>query len=112
MVDVLRRVQYAISASVKIRRRKRSPYCSMVAAMRSISVASRPSPMMFDTRLPQPNHSFRWVQVGSGPALICPPLEPFVHIITSRSWRLGSGDADEGPAWREVQEAMGCPLVR
>ena len=29
-----------------------------------MSVASRPSPMMFDTKLPQPNDSFRWVQVG------------------------------------------------
>ena len=40
----------AISPSVKMRRMNRSPYRSIVAAMRGMSVASMPSPMMVDTR--------------------------------------------------------------
>ncbi len=54
-------MQYATSASVKIRCVKRSPYRSIVAAMRGMSVASSPTPMMFT--LPKPSGAFRWVQL-------------------------------------------------
>ena len=40
------RRQYATSSSVKTRLTNRSPYRSMAAAIREISVASMPMPMM------------------------------------------------------------------
>jgi polyphenol oxidase len=63
---------------------------------------------MLDTRLPQPNGTFRWVQAAPGPALICGGLEAFAdHVITSRTWALGAGRGrDEDQTWAEVAAAM------
>jgi YfiH family protein len=73
--------------------------------MRSMSVASKPRPMMFDTSLPQPNDSFRWVQAGPRPALVCLALEPFApHLFTTREWRIGARDERSG--WIEIAGAM------
>src|SRR5215510_11422742 len=110
-----RRMQYATSASVKIRCVKRSPYFLIVAAMRGISVASSPTPMMFT--LPKPNDAFRWVQLPvdsaqGRPALVCEALSPFAsHFFTTRAWRLGEPSATEA-AWLEVAEAAGVELPR
>jgi YfiH family protein len=68
---------------------------------------------MFDTKLPQPNDSFHWVQVGDRLALACRALEPFArHLMTTRSWQLGApvGSAETG--WREVAIAVETPLLR
>jgi polyphenol oxidase len=66
---------------------------------------------MLDTRLPQPNDSFRWVQAGRFPALVCKALEPIArHAITTRDWPLGSRpDVDESDAWADVANAMAVP---
>src|SRR5580698_5121466 len=85
--------------------------------MRSISVMSTPRPMMVDTRLPQPNGSFEWVQAQRRPALVCRALEPSApHLFTTRAWTLGSRLAEEpAGAWDEVAQAMridGGRLVR
>ena len=63
---------------------------------------------MLDTRLPQPNDSFRWVQGAAGPALVCRGLEAFAHhVITTCAWALtAGGDNDERRAWAEVAAAM------
>ena len=62
--------------------------------------------MMCDTRLPQPNDSFRWVQVGARPALVCRPLEFHApNLFTTREWHLGA--RDEASGWFEVAGAMG-----
>src|SRR5689334_7855723 len=96
-----------------MRPRNRSPYRSMVSAMRSMSVASRPSPRMFDTKLPQPNDSFHWVQVGGRPALVCRALEPFArHLVTTRAWQFGLPAPDSSAAWDEVAAAVEAPLIR
>jgi YfiH family protein len=70
--------------------------------------------MMFDTRLPQPNGSFRWVQGAGGPALVCRALEPIAsHLMTTRHWTRGVGaPGEERRAWEEISHAMGAPLVR
>jgi purine-nucleoside/S-methyl-5'-thioadenosine phosphorylase / adenosine deaminase len=103
-------MQYATSASVKMRFVKRSPYRSMVAAMRGMSVASSPTPMMFT--LPKPNGDFRWVQLPAGLALVCDPLAPFAsHFFTTRGWKLGKPLATEA-GWIEVAEAAGVELPR
>src|SRR5438552_13554098 len=95
MAGSRRRAQYAISPSVKMRRMKRSPYRAIVAAMRGMSVASRPRPMMVDMLLPQPSDGFEWVQASAGPALRANPLQPLsTHVFTTRAWRLGSPAAD------------------
>src|SRR5207302_62329 len=105
------RVQYAISPAVNTRCRKRSPCRSIAPAIRPISVASRPSPMMVDiiiNRLPQPTDPFEWVQAPGGPALVCRPLrDRAAHLFTTRGWRLGiepSGDGQLG--WNEIAAAM------
>jgi YfiH family protein len=60
---------------------------------------------MLDTRLPQPNDSFRWAQGEPGPALVCRGLEAFAHhLITTRTWALAAGTNDA--AWAEVAAAM------
>src|SRR5260370_37564596 len=100
-----RRAEYSISRSVKTRRRNRSPYRSIVAAMRSISVASRPRPMMVDIALlPQPSEGFYWVQASAGPALVCGPLQPIaIHLYTSGHWTLGVTPAGgERDGWAHV----------
>ena len=56
--------------------------------------------------LPQPSGGFRWVQLGSKPALRCEALEPFArHFFTTKSWRLGSRVPDAPDGWPEVAEA-------
>src|ERR1700731_2582577 len=105
MAGTRRRAQYAISPSVKMRRRNRSPYLSIVAAMRSISVASRPSPMIVDmSLLPQPSEAFYWAQGSVGPALVCRPLEPIArHLYTTRHWTLGvTTPGGERDGWAQV----------
>ena len=69
---------------------------------------------MLDTRLPQPNDSFRWAQEAPGPALVCRLLEPLAdHVITTRFWALGAGEnGDADHAWAEVAAALDAPLVR
>src|SRR5260370_19921809 len=109
-----------MSASEKIRRRKRSPCRSMVWAMRPISVASRPRPMMFGMMSSmETNDVFAWVQAAGGAALVCRPLETTAHhLYTTRQWSLGTPTADgaEGDAaWDQVARAAGVdrdPLVR
>src|SRR5215471_13504054 len=82
----------------------------MVAAMRGMSVASSPTPMMFT--LPKPNGDFRWVQLPAGPVLVCDPLAPFAsHFFTTRGWKLGEPSATEA-GWLEVAEAAGVELPR
>jgi YfiH family protein len=69
--------------------------------------------MMSGMALPQPNDSFRWVQVALRPALVCEALRPFRHVMTTREWELGSRTgSDEGRAWSEVEAAMGGALRR
>src|SRR5216684_6082780 len=82
----------------------------MVAAIRSMSVISSPSPMMPMNR-PQPNDTFAWVQAAGLPALVCRPLAEIArHLFTTRGWPLGSyppetsAGADE--PWRDVAAAM------
>jgi YfiH family protein len=69
---------------------------------------------MLDTRLPQTNDSFQWVQAVPGPALVCRGLRPLAdHVLTTRIWALGAaenGDADH--AWAEVAAALDAPIVR
>lgn len=68
---------------------------------------------MFDTKLPQPSDSFRWVQVGERPALVCRALEPFApNLMTTRSWQLGMPTSDTDAGWKEVAAAAGTALVR
>src|SRR5262245_54129609 len=72
--------------------------------MRSMSVASRPAPMMSGT-LAQPSGAFTWVQAPGGAALVCLPLDAIArHLFTSRSWALGSTRDDA--AWDEIACAM------
>ena len=74
-------------------------------------MASSPSPMMVTS--PQPNGGFRWVQLASGPALVCEPLEPFVrHFFTSRPWRLGERRSDVRDGWEEIADAAGVGIER
>jgi purine-nucleoside/S-methyl-5'-thioadenosine phosphorylase / adenosine deaminase len=89
---------------------KRSPYRAIVLAIRGMSVASIPSPMMFGTSdRPQPGEAFEWMEGPGGPALVCRPLASLApHLFTTRGWRLGGrGDED---AWAEV--AAGLDLDR
>ena len=67
---------------------------------------STPSPMMVDT-LPQPSGSFRWVQVGARPALVCRALEDIApHLFTTRHWPLGGGStANRIDGWDDVAGA-------
>jgi YfiH family protein len=69
---------------------------------------------MFDTKLPQPNGSFDWVQVGGRAALVCRPLQALApHLMTTRAWQLGtSATADAEAAWEELASAAGAPIVR
>src|SRR5689334_4674651 len=76
----------------------------MVAAIRGISVASKPSPMM--VTLPKPNGAFRWMQSEAGQALVCEALEPFAHhFFTTRLWPLGERTPDSSGGWKDVASA-------
>jgi purine-nucleoside/S-methyl-5'-thioadenosine phosphorylase / adenosine deaminase len=112
-------MQYAISPSVKILRVNRSPYRSIVEAMRGISVASNPSPMM--VTLPKPSGGFRWVQLTGRPldaaqgrsALVCEALEPFAaHFFTTRGWGLGEQTRAADGGWDEVASAARVDVTR
>ena len=57
---------------------------------------------------PQPNGGFRWVQLASGPALVCEALEPYArHFFTTRAWLLGERRTDVRDGWEEVARAAG-----
>jgi len=86
--------------------------------MRGMSVASRPTPMMFT--LPKPNGAFRWAQLPPGPfdvthgksALVCDALTPFAsHFFTTRRWKLGEPTATQS-GWIEVAHEAGVELAR
>src|SRR5256885_9775409 len=86
--------------------------------MRGMSVASRPTPMIFT--LPKPNGAFRWVQLPARPfddaqgrpALVCDPLAPFApHFFTTRTWTLGA-PSPGAAAWMEIAAAAGVELSR
>ena len=63
--------------------------------------------------LPQPSDQFRWVQVGSAPALVCCAIEPHAdHLFTTRPWALGERRGDEQAAWGEVAAAIGVAPQR
>ena len=68
--------------------------------------------------LPEPNGSFKWVQVAPvGPALVCQPLEPVArHFFTTRASRLGTASfpapAGVDPGWDDVSQAMGIEPSR
>src|SRR3954463_14980798 len=83
----------------------------MTSAIRGMSVASIPSPMMLDIirSLPQPTDAFAWVQAAAGPAVVCRALEPYArHLFTSRHWSLGSAaDRDSPPAWLDAARSIG-----
>jgi polyphenol oxidase len=70
---------------------------------RGISVASKPSPMMF-MRDPQPSDGFEWTQAPWGPVLHSTALQPFAtHFFTAATLRLRD-DPDE---WRQIAERAG-----
>jgi YfiH family protein len=79
----------------------------MAAAMRGMSVASSPKPMMFT--LPKPSDGFKWVQLPAGPALVCRFVDDQApHLFTTRPWRLGTpaGAPDERTGWDQVAAAI------
>src|SRR5689334_98429 len=101
-----------------MRRRNRSPCRSMISAIRSISVASRPRPMMLAPieldMLPQPSDGFEWVQAGPAAALACRALASLApHFFTTREWLLGSAPRSASDsAWDEVAQAAGVSRER
>src|SRR5262245_26547293 len=83
----------------------------MVEAIRGISVASNPSPMM--VTLPKPNGPFRWNQMSGGAALVCEALQPFAHhFFTTRAWKLGERTPDGSSGWAEVAASSGVASDR
>src|SRR5262249_49640814 len=96
-------VQYAISPSVKTRRRNRSPYRSNTSASRGMSVRSTPSPTIVMTE-PQPNRAFAWTQASWGHVLTCVPLQRIApHLFTvanltlrdcPQEWEAVAGEMD------------------
>jgi purine-nucleoside/S-methyl-5'-thioadenosine phosphorylase / adenosine deaminase len=62
---------------------------------------------------PQPGGGFTWVQGSGGAALVCQPLAAVArHLFTTRTWRLGSPDADLTAGWEEVERAAGVTAAR
>lgn len=93
----------AISSSVNMRRRKRSPYVARTAATRGISVVSIPGPMMSISR-PQPAGGFEWVQAPWGAVLQCRPLSAAArHFFTAGELTL----RDDAGQWRAVASFAG-----
>src|SRR3954469_18409338 len=88
----------------------------MVLAIRGISVASNPSPMMvMPVSLPKPNDGFRWTQPFDSAqgtlALVCEALEPWAdHFFTTREWRLGARTPDSANGWLDVAAAARVDL--
>jgi polyphenol oxidase len=61
--------------------------------------------MMFT--LPKPNGGFEWLQLPAGPALVCRPLDAHAaHLLTTRSWQLGSPSASSDEAWQQLARAI------
>jgi len=57
--------------------------------------------------LPRPGNDFEWVDTQGGAALVCRPLERVArHIVTTRSWSLGSPSTGSGDAWGEIAKAV------
>jgi hypothetical protein len=51
----------------------------------------------------QPSGGFRWVQLGTLPALVCLAVQPFAdHFFTTREWRLGEPRPDAADGWIQV----------
>jgi YfiH family protein len=51
----------------------------------------------------QPSGGFRWVQLGTLPALVCLAVQPFAdHFFTTREWRLGEPRPDTADGWIQV----------
>src|SRR5713226_7128417 len=87
----------------------------MTSATRSISVASRPSPIIIIINMPpQPTGGFEWMQAPPGDALVCRALEPFAaHLFTTRQWPLGSTTASgDRAAWADVSRAIAIDEAR
>src|SRR5689334_19298764 len=90
----------------------------MTSAIRSMSVASSPRPMMLAPielgMLPQPSDGFEWAQAEPGPVLVCRGLAATVpHFFTTRGWLLGSASRCEAAAgWRQVADAAGVAPER
>src|SRR4051812_17506311 len=85
----------------------------MVAAMRWMSVASMPSPIMSDMVEPQPSGAFAWAQAVGGAGLVCRPLLGFApHLFTTRAWALGSTGPAADLAWAPVAAAVGVDSSR
>src|SRR4051794_5351239 len=81
----------------------------MVAAMRGMSVASSPSPMIVTST--QPSGGFCWVQLGTLPALVFLPVQPFAnHFFTTREWRLGEPRSDAAEGWIQVAAHASVPV--
>jgi polyphenol oxidase len=57
--------------------------------------------------LPKPSDGFDWVQLPAGPAIVCRRLDPYPHLFTTRTWRLGSTPTpNDHEAWSEVAAAL------
>lgn len=69
---------------------------------------------MSATGLPQPSGTFRWAQAnGEPPALVCAALEPFAtHLFTTRAWVLGEPGDRPTEGWRQVEHAVGAPVLQ
>src|SRR5262245_33734781 len=84
----------------------------MVAAMRGMSVASRPRRMVLDPAeviLPTPGCAFQWQPTAAGPALVCRELRRHVmHLFTTNHWSLGRRTTlgDDHAAWEQVARAV------
>jgi len=62
--------------------------------------------------LPRPSNDFEWVDAQGGAALVCRPLERLArHIVTTRSWSLGSPSGGSGDAWGEIAKAVDAKRV-
>src|ERR1051325_9499238 len=82
-------------------------------ATRSISVASRPTPIIcirsgsYMTR-PEAPASFYWTHETWGAALRCRPLEPIAqHLFTTRQLQLPSAEG-----WQSLADALGVAVGR
>ena len=79
-----------------------------MSVMRGMSVASKPSPMMF-MRDPQPSDGFEWTQAPWGPVIRSRALNPFAaHFFTAATLRL----RDDPHEWRLVAEHAGVSADR
>src|SRR5687768_4343494 len=75
---------------------------------RGMSVASKPSPMMF-MPVPQPSGGFEWTQAPWGTVLRCRPLPRFAEHFVRTSWLERSDDPGERS---QVAAFAGVPVGR